>query len=259
MTDRRELTPRAKIGNRGSATVTTGIGAAQHTGETMIRKVPGLKAAELGNALVDELQLRGLGAMAKRELDALLLFLLERNSTIGSLSNHEAGLLLRAPASRIKALRQEAMYRFVDDLTQFARQRLLEALKTSRYNGKTDSLTLVVEDGIGRDALLAALKAERSFGVSNPGNSEVIEAPSDSVISLLERVLPPEELESFLKAVNKGCPSKVRKTFREVMRAVFDEVKSRSAEGVVDMAKDQVGQHIGDLSKLVTLAVSILT
>jgi hypothetical protein len=222
----------------------------------MSRKVPGLRAADLGNALVDKVQARGLGAMSKREVDALLLFLLEQHSTIGSLSNHEAGLLLRAPASRIKALRQEAMYRYAEDLPELASKHLREALKTSSYDGETDLVTLVVEDVLGRDALLAELKAGQSFGVSNPGNSEVIQAPSDAVIGLLERVLPDEEREGLLKAINKERLSKTQKTFKEVMRAVFDEVKLRSAGKVVDIAKDQVGQHIGELPKHLNWAVS---
>ena len=225
----------------------------------MSQKISGLKAAGLGEALVNELQSRGLGAMAKREMAALLLHLLEQHSTIRSLSNHEVGLLLRAPASRIKTLRQEAMYRFAADLPALESERLIAALKTSRYDRKADSLTLVVEDPLGRDALLAALKARKSFGIVNPGNSEVIEASSDAVIDLLERVLPEEERESFLKSVNKGRLSKSKKTFKEAMRAVFDDIKSKGADAVVDMAKDEVGKHIGDLPNLVHLAVNAIS
>lgn len=222
----------------------------------MGRKVPGLETAALGEALVEALQFRGLGAMAKRELDALLLYLLEQHSEIGSLSNHEAGLLLRAPAARIKILRQEAMYRFVEDLSGLATERLLEALKTCTYNRDADSLTLVVEDALGRDALLAEFKVSQSYGISNPGNSEVIEVSSDAVIDLLERVLPKDERESFLSAVFKGRPSKAKKVFKDVMRTVFDDIKTRGAGAVVDMAKDRVGSCIGDLPKLIPFAIA---
>jgi hypothetical protein len=224
-------------------------------GGTVSRTVPGLNATALGEALVDALQSRGIGAMAKREIDALLLYLLEQHSTVGSMSNHEAGLLLRAPASRIRTLRQEAMYRFVEDLPKLASEHLLMALRTSRYDGNSDALTLVVEDALGRDALLAELKAGKSYGVSNPGNSEVIEASSDAVIDLLERSLPDDERERFLKTVNKGRPNLAKKTFKEVMRAVFDEIKSRGTGAIVDLAKDQVGKHIGDLKDLIPWAV----
>ena len=216
----------------------------------MMRDVPGLKAADLGGALIKQVQMRGLGAMSKREVDALLLHLIEAHSQIGSLSNHEAGLLLRAPATRIKALRQEAMYRFVEDLPELATKQLLEALKSSKYRKADDFITLVIENSVGREALLAELKVSKSVGISNPGNSEVIEAPRDAVIDILERLLPEDERREFLKAVNRGRAGILKRTFKEAMRKVLDEVKTRSAGEVVDMAKDQLGKHIGDLPKL---------
>ena len=61
----------------------------------MSKSIPNLDAANFGKSVAEELQRRGLGSPSKRELEALLLHLLEKHSALGELSNHDAGLLLR--------------------------------------------------------------------------------------------------------------------------------------------------------------------
>jgi hypothetical protein len=220
--------------------------------------IPNLDAAGFGRSVADELQRRGLGSASKRELEALLLHLIERHSGLGALSNHDAGLLLRAQAQRIKTLRHEATLRFEEDIQGVARTKLADAMKRGRYDSGSDMVILVIEDAFGRDAVLAAFKRHGGHGDWKGGNSEVLQARSELVATVLAASLPAEDVEKFVSAVNRGKPGPARKAFKSIMTAVFSEMKNRGAGGVVDLAADQVGAHLADLARLAPFAIQIV-
>ena len=170
----------------------------------MSKSIPNLDAANFGKSGAEELQRRGLGAPSKRELEALLLHLLEKHSALGELSNHDAGLLLRAQAQRIKTLRHEATLRFEEDVERVAGDRLAAAIKTGRYDSGSDMVILVIEDAFGREAVLASLKQHGGYGDWKGGNSEIIQAKSELVTTILQASLPEDEVGKFVSAVNKG-------------------------------------------------------
>lgn len=220
--------------------------------------IPNLDAAGFGRSVADELQRRGLGSASKRELEALLLHLIERHSGLGALSNHDAGLLLRAQAQRIKTLRHEATLRFEEDIQGVARTKLADAMKRGRYDSGSDMVILVIEDAFGRDAVLAAFKRHGGHGDWKGGNSEVLQARSELVATVLAASLPAEDVEKFVSAVNRGKPGPARKAFKSIMTAVFSEMRNRGAGGVVDLAADQVGAHLADLARLAPFAIQIV-
>lgn len=224
----------------------------------MPKSIPNLDAANFGRSVAEELQRRGLGSPSKRELEALLLHLLERHSDLGKLSNHDAGLLLRAQASRIKTLRHEATLRFEEDIERVAGDRLAAAIKNGRYDSGSDMVILVIEDAFGREAVLAALKRHGGYGDWKGGNSEIIQARSELVATVLEASLPEGEVDKFVSAVNKGKSGPARKAFKSIMTAVFSEMRDRGAGGVIDLAKDLAGAHLADLARLAPVAIQIV-
>ena len=193
----------------------------------MSKSIPNLDAANFGKSVAEELQRRGLGSPSKRELEALLLHLLERHSALGELSNHDAGLLLRAQAQRIKTLRHEATLRFEEDVERVAGDRLAAAIKNGRYDSGSDMVILVIEDAFGREAVLASLKQHGGYGDWKGGNSEIIQAKSELVTTILQASLPEDEVGKFVSAVNKGKSGPARKAFKAIMGAVFSEMKDR--------------------------------
>ena len=224
----------------------------------MSKSIPNLDAANFGKSVAEELQRRGLGSPSKRELEALLLHLLEKHSALGELSNHDAGLLLRAQAQRIKTLRHEATLRFEEDVERVAGDRLAAAIKNGRYDSGSDMVILVIEDAFGREAVLASLKQHGGYGDWKGGNSEIIQAKSELVTTILQASLPEDEVGKFVSAVNKGKSGPARKAFKAIMRAVFSEMKDRGAGGVVELATDFAGAHIVDLARLAPVAIQIV-
>lgn len=75
-----------------------------------------LDNAAFGKAIANELRNRGLGNIAKRELEVLLLHLLQKHSSLGAMSNGEAAMVLRAPSTKIRSLRLEVALRYTEDL-----------------------------------------------------------------------------------------------------------------------------------------------
>ena len=224
----------------------------------MSKTIPNLDPAGFGKAVVTELQRRGIGSTSKRELEALLLHLLQEHSDLGNLSDHDAGLLLRAQAQRIKSLRLEAALRFEEDVERAAGDRLIAAIKAGRYDSAADMVILVVEDAFGRDALLAALKRHGGYGDWRGGNSEVIQVKSELLTKVLHACLAPEEVAVFVRTVTKGKAGPAHKAFASIMAAVFSEMKERGAGSVVDLARDAAGAHLGDLARLAPIAIEAM-
>jgi len=214
---------------------------AHHLGES---PVDGVNYASFGREVADAIEERGLGNFTKRELDVLLLHLLEKHSSLGDLSNGDAGRLLRAPASRIRSLRADATLRYSGNIQEEFRSRLRRLIQSSRMRVGPDELVLVVEDAFTRDMLLAELKKKGSFG-SWSFNSEVLTVKIGALLEVLVDQFADAELAAMRKELGATSADGARRKLREGGRAIFDKLKEKAEEGVATLT----GQAITDAAR----------
>lgn len=196
-----------------------------------------LNEAVFARDLVAVIRERGLGNFTKRELDVLILHLLQQHSSLGSLSNGDAGLALRAPASRIRALRLDAALRFAGDLHGEFRKRLSTLVRASRLRTNDGEIVLVVEDSFTRDILLSELKKNGSYG-SWSFNAELVTVKVDALVAVLVSQMPEAELAEAKRKLKESSDGRVQATLRALGARVFGRLEDTAVDGAVDGVLD---------------------
>lgn len=180
--------------------------------------------AALGEELVSLLTKRGLGAIPKRDLDALLIFLLEKHLGWSSRTNQELSILLRLPVPKIKSLRYEGALRYTQDLDGEFRRRLRRLLRLAAFSEDKKSLQFVVEDYATRFVLEEYLKkqgrvAQWSF------NDEAITAPIPALAVLIADQFDEKERTDALARLGITDPEKFSSVVERAFLEIIDEAK----------------------------------
>jgi hypothetical protein len=199
--------------------------------------VKDLDEAGFGRAFVAAVRDRGLGNFTKRELDVLILHLLETHSGLAALSNGDAGLLLRAPASRIRALRLDSALRFAGDLHGEFRKRLTDLVQKSRLRTTDGKVVLVVEDSFTRDVLLSELKKHQSYG-SWSFNSELVTVDVDALVAVLVSQMSGAELADAKRKLKESSDVGVVEALRALGGKVFGRLEETAVDGVANVTAE---------------------
>jgi hypothetical protein len=191
----------------------------------------------------------GLGSMPKTDIDALVMFLLDkhglRNSgPLARLSNQQASELLKTPVAKIKKLRYEAALKFGGRAEDQAMGRLLAALANATMEMQGDKICLIVEDTLAKNWLQGQLKAQQQI-FDHPFSAEIVRVSADGLFRVLDSVFDKTELAAF-KAGHEHA--KQAKNAAERTR-MFKSVATKFAEGaaraagaaVLAVVKEQLG------------------
>ena len=89
--------------------------------------------SKFGRQFLERFLERGLGTLGKREIDTLVLHLLEEHAGLELKSNHELSIALRLTEARIRGLRYEAKLKYPSDERKFIERRLLYVLAIAQY------------------------------------------------------------------------------------------------------------------------------
>lgn len=209
-----------------------------------------IKYEQFGRDFIGHLRDRGLGNIPKRELDVLILHLLERHSSLAALSNGQAAVALRVPDSRVRSLRLEAALRYAPDLRQEFRLRLVTLLERSKLRVASDQVELVIEDAFTRSMLLSELKAQGSAGDWS-FNSEIIRVGVEPLLEVLVNAIPDDDLAKVKSRLGATTVGHARKEAKDALRRVFEKLKERATGGVADLAADAVTGVLKELPKAV--------
>jgi hypothetical protein len=206
------------------------------------------KYAALGTELVDVLTERGLGAIPKRDLDALLLFLLEKHLGWSSLSNQELSIKMRLPVPKIKGLRYEGALRYTADLDAEFRTRLRRILRLAAFSAEKGSVEFVVEDYASRFVLEEYLK-KRGKTATWRFNDEAISAPINTIAALIVDQFDAKERADALARLNVSDPTTLVSEFEAGLLELVDSAKNSKAASLLSAATAAVG--IGKKGKVV--------
>ncbi len=198
-----------------------------------------LNHAAFGEALAETILQRGLGNLSKREVDVLLLHLLERHSSLSTKSNGEVAMILRAPSSRIRSLRLEAALRYSNDLAAEFRNRLSALVRSAKLVEKDSVVTMVIEDSFTKDTLLSQLKSKGSSGDWS-FNAEIVRVEVDALLEVLIDLIPPEELAVARSGMGATTTLQVKKKLREGGVTLFAKLKEKAIDGVATLTADSI-------------------
>ena len=112
----------------------------------------------------------GLGSMPKADVDALVMYLLDRHGYAGSpplarLGNQIVSERLRTPVSKVRKLRYDAALKFgTARVEDEARGRLLAALALATLEPQDGKICLIIEDSLAKNWLQGQLKIHREKG-----------------------------------------------------------------------------------------------
>lgn len=172
--------------------------------------------SEFGRRFLERFLERGLGSLGKRDVDILVLHLLEVHAGLDLKSNHELSIALRLTEARIRALRYEARLKYPADEQRFVERQLLYVLAKAQFEVEAQRIVFVVEDSFLRNALQAHLKRRGAFA-DNSFNSELVKVSVDSLAPVLEdfygQALAGEFLVEMKGAVNKAKFAAARRAF----------------------------------------------
>jgi hypothetical protein len=150
----------------------------------------------------------GLGAMSKKDTDALVMYLLDQygasdNQPLKGRSNQEVSFLLKVPVAKVKSLRYEAGLKYGDlRPEEKAMQRLLAALRTPSLDPKSDRIQLMIEDLFAKNWLQGELK-RRGIMFNYTHNNEILEIKSEDLLEFLAEMFRENEFKDFRERLNE--------------------------------------------------------
>ena len=154
----------------------------------------------------------GLASMPKTDIDALVMFLLDKHGLRSSgplarLSNQAASELLKTPVAKIKKLRYEAALKFGGRAEDQAMGKLLAALANATIEMQGDKICLIVEDTLAKNWLQGQLKAHQQI-FDHPFSAEIVRVSADGLFRVLDSTFDKAELAAFKEGHEKAKQSK---------------------------------------------------
>jgi len=207
-----------------------------------------LDAEAFGRALYDEISRRGLGNIPKREMDILLLHLLEVHGGLSTLSNGELSTRFRTTETKIRGLRHEASLRFSEDLEEEYRRRLNRLIESASLHVKRDRVVCVVEDRFLRSMLLSDLKATGAYADWS-FNSELLQIDPEALASVIVERLPESDLAGLRTELGLSTVGEVKGVLRGALTRTVEAIKKKATDDVVELGLDWVKAAAKDLPK----------
>jgi len=197
----------------------------------------------------------GLGSMPKSDIDALVLYLIDRYGLGGSPplsheSNQTVSERLRTPVAKIKRLRYEAALKFGSNtamgirVEDQAKARLLAALSRATLEPKDDSVLLLIEDALAKNWLQGQLKIHQQI-FDHSFNTEIVRVSASGLFLVLGAVFGEAELKAFSEGYKKlkGVTDDKKRVeqFKSLAGKFVEGAAKAAGAGVVTVLKSLVG------------------
>src|SRR5262245_15555276 len=183
----------------------------------------------------------GIGALGKRDTDALVMHLLDKYGLPGAgplhkYSNQDASVLLRAPVSRIKQLRYESGLKYGDGRVEDqALARLLVALNGAALDLDGEKIHIVIEDALAKNWLQGQLKREGLL-FDHSFNAELLKVDADGLFKLLGQFFDAKAIQRFKEQFeamqNEKQKDKLRAGFAKLAKEFAMEAARRAGVAV---------------------------
>lgn len=160
----------------------------------------------------------GIGALGKRDIDALVMHLLDKYGIDGAgplakYPNQDVSARLRAPTSKIRQLRYEAGLKYGGRVEDQARARLLVALSRAVLEIDSGNVCLVIEDTLAKNWLQGQLK-NHGLIFDHSFNSEILKVDAAGLFKVLGQLFDREQTAGFEAAFKKLAAEKKGEALR---------------------------------------------
>ncbi len=182
----------------------------------------------------------GLGSMAKTDIDALIMFLLDKyglpdeHEPLEALSNQALSEKLKTPVNRVKSLRYAAALKFSESIEEVARIRFKRCLLSANFSTDLETIKLLIEDQLAKSWIQGKLKDAGLFH-DDSFNKEAITIETTKFIQVMEVLFSEEEISSF------------REKYQD---EISKEKSERNRNCLLQEIKDWTGLAIGAISIL---------
>lgn len=161
----------------------------------------------------------GLGAMSKRDIDALVISLLDEYGfddmiPLKNLNNHQMSIKLKAPVSRIKSLRYEAALKYTSDGEISVKENLLKIIAKSSFDVERNKVSFVIEDAFTQHWLQGLLK-DNNLVVDTSFNNEIVKVDSNGLCDVLAMLFNADTASEFRANIEKLKTKQGKLTFAE--------------------------------------------
>lgn len=182
----------------------------------------------------------GLGSMAKTDVDALVMHLIDKYGHQGSppmaiYKNQTVSERLRTPVAKVKKLRYEAALKYGGGIEEQAMARLLLALAQSSFDVEGDKICLIIEDTLAKNWLQGQLKNNQLI-FEHSFNTEILKVNSDGLFAVLKQVFDLNALNDFEQALEKAKDQQKAAAIRQKFNKLafkFAETAAKKAGGSV--------------------------
>ncbi|MBL8102323.1 MAG: hypothetical protein JNM02_07325 [Anaerolineales bacterium] len=148
----------------------------------------------------------GMGAMPKREVDILVMGLLEKYAELDRQNNYDLSILLQMTESQVKSLRYVAKLKYPPKEGKYIETQFLIVLAKSQFDIDKGKIVFIMENSFVRHAVQGRLKAKGMFADSS-FNSEIVkidhEALGNLIADMYGREVAKEFRSNFTRLLNK--------------------------------------------------------
>ena len=186
----------------------------------------------------------GIGALGKRDTDALVMYLLDKYGLPGAgplhkYSNQDTSVLLRAPVSRIKQLRYESGLKYGEGRVEDqALARLLVALNGAALDIDAEKIHIVIEDALAKNWLQGQLKTQ-GLVFDHSFNAELLKVDAAGLFKLLEQFFDAKAIQRFKEQFD----SIEKENQRDKLRDGFAKLAKEFAADAAKRAGVAVARH----------------
>jgi len=160
---------------------------------------------------------RGLGTLGKRDIDILVMHLLETLGNTHMLGNQELSIALQTDVSTIKLLRYKAKLRYPSTDAKSIARDFLYILARSQFEADKGRLVFIIEDSYIRNVIQGRLKTQGALYDSSY-NSEIFKVRVDHLKPILIEYYGSKIADPFLKDMNRIVTKARTPNFEEIKK-----------------------------------------
>ncbi len=172
---------------------------------------------DFGKEFLQAYLARGMGSLSKRELDTLVMHLMEKFGDLEFKSNHELSIQLRLSESRVKGLRYEGRLKYPPDEDRFVERRFLYALTRAQFDADQGWIIFSLEDSYLRHAIRGQLKQSGAL-TDTSFNTELVKVRLEHLEPILISFFGAEISKSFAQDMKKALAKDSKITFAAIRK-----------------------------------------
>lgn len=193
--------------------------------------------AAFGKEFLEAYLKLGLGSMTKSDIDALVMWLLDRHGYNGSgplsaYSNQTISERLRTPVAKVKKLRYESALKFGGSFTaveDMAKARLLSSLATATFELEHDKICLIIEDALVKHWLQGQLKLNRQI-FDHPFNTEILRLSASALFDVLLSLFDRKSVDTLRADYDAAKKIRDEKKRNEKLKKLAEDFASSAAK-----------------------------